>query len=485
MAGIIFQYPRRDGTTGLELEAVRHDYARVAPSYGCNLVNAVLQALDEAAACAPRETNAAVKIQATFRMHRQAATFRNMRRKTCMVQRVFRGYTTRKRLEHERTTTQRLSYLQTVFDMFATRIQACFRGYYSRKTRFNYYAQQAYISTVMSRSLGVLGDAHRTRIEQDKLRAAESQRVLALSYARCTAQMHHTISTCSIPSVYLRPPVSSVRLAPNSKLQPTAGGGRDGTRGDAGEGVGNATAEDYELAQAAVLTAGEKLEDDIQQNSRAARHNRVGTPGAPGVSRGTSPRPAAATTAPQTRAQSTDEKRSPTTATASQSPRLPALGANSGKQKVYAKTSGARVNGEGKAKNRLSVPWEEASATAPQRPLIEKVHRHTQSPLHTTTSASAAVAASTTPSDPSNNNTYKAVSSFHRKFGIRRHDCVEHNLSCEAGVVQNGAVAVTFPGPLSTAKESAALQHSVDQKVIKSLHGNDVFKVPASRGKRA
>jgi hypothetical protein len=462
MASLVFQYPCREGTTGLELEAVWYHYSRVTPVYGVGLVNAVLMALDEAAACAPEECRAAVKIQATYRMHRQAAAFRDVRRKACTIQRVFRGHATRKRIEQERLTEQRLAYLRLVFDMFATRIQACFRGYYSRKTRSNYYAQQAYILQVTTRALNVLEDAHRTRVEQDKLRLAESLRVQALSYARRTAAMHHTISTFSIPSVYVRPPAASERLAQNPPV--ASGEGKEDAQTETGA---NAPGGD-ELAQAALFAAAEKLEEDIRLNSRAVRHRKRGEAGRTcrGATSGEWQR-LAFMEAPQ-QAQTAEAK--DTTAASLPPSRLPAINTGSQKQEASHKGRTSRATAKGSGR-RLSpaVPWQNASASAPQRPLVLR-----SPPAPASTSAEKAPTSTAA----------GGVSSFRRQFSVKRHDCVEHQLSCEAGVAKNSAAAATFPGPLSTAKESAALEHSVDQQLIKSVHGNAVFKVPAARGKR-
>ncbi|KAL7695848.1 IQ calmodulin-binding motif containing protein [Lotmaria passim] len=431
MSNIIFQYPCREGTSGLELEAVRHNYTRVTPFYGTSLVNSVLQALEDASLCASVELHAAVKIQATFRMHQQATIFREVRRKACTIQRMFRGYSTRKHLENERATAQKLAYLKTVFDVFATRIQACYRGYASRKMRSNYYAQQAYIHTVTARAAAVLEDAHRARVEQDKLRTAESQRVQALSYARRTAQMHHTISTCSIPSVYQRPPVSSERLV--DALRSThgidgvkaAGGRHTGSGDEAGKEKGDRVLEDYELEQVAVFTAGDKLEEDIRQNSRAARHHRGNA------------------VAPSSTARAATRKGTPPTSAAaptptSQMPCLPTLDAGKQCQKTSMRTSSARDGGECESAHTPAMPCEDAAATK------------------------AAASSSTRNAAPN-------ASSLHPKFGVKQHDCVSHRLSYQAGVTQNSA---------------AALERSVDQKIIRSVHGNAVFKVPAVHGRR-
>lgn len=478
MASLIFQYPCRDGATGLELEAVRHHYSRVTPDYGCSLLSSVLEALDVAAAAAPRELYAAVKIQASFRMYLQAKAFRNVRLKACTIQRVFRGYSTRKRLERERQTTQHRLYLQTVFNIFATRIQATFRGYYSRKTRFNYYAQQAYIDQVTTRSLNVLKEAHHTRVEQDKLRSAESQRVHARTYARRTAQMHHTVSTCSIPSVYLRPPVPSERLAHNLHVAAEKSGGANFETHSAGDGrAGEGSAlEDCDLAQAAVLTAGEKLEEDIRQNSRVARHHRVK---AASHASTTPPAALASASPPQT----------PTSAT--QSSRLPAITSSGRPSNGRPVARTARTTDDTDAALNGPVPWEDVLATPPQRPLVSKSQHQPTSFSNTAPAAATSAVAAAGSSSKVTSPAGKGVSSFHRKFDVKRHDCVQHALSCSAGVSKNGAAtaaAVTagpaLMGPLSTAKESAALEHSVDQKLIKSVHGNAVFKVPAGRGKR-
>lgn len=466
MTGLIFQYPCRDGTSGLELDSVRHNYTRINPSYGCGLVIAVLQALDEAASCAPKEIHAATKIQATFRMYRQATAFRDVRQKACVIQRIYRGYSTRKRLEHERRTTLQLAYLQTVFDMFATRIQATFRGYRSRKTTSNYYAQQAYINKVTMRSLGVLRDAHRTRAEQDKMRSAEVQRLHALNYARRTARMHHTVSTCAIPSVYLRPPATSGRLALAAHTACGSAGG------DTPPGVLAEALEDFELEQAAVYTAGERLEDDIREHSRLARLNR-------GDLSIKSDAHSGASTSFAERSAAQQAKKALSSPGSSSQPHvscLPALDPTSRTAPTAKAAASARVGKseeDEEAKRIRPVSWEDASATAPQRPLVSQ-----------TLKMSSAAATSRTAENAAN-----GVSSFHRGFSVKRHDCMEHDLSCNAGVTQRahsggGAAAVTFPGPLSTAKERAALDRSVDHKLVKSVHGDAVFKVPAGRGKR-
>lgn len=513
----IYQYAKREGQTGLELDLLRLHYSRVTPDYGCRLVNAVLAALQEAAANAPAEIAAATKIQTTFRMHRQRQAYQAIRDAACAIQRVYRGYTTRKVLEVEAATVRHTEYLQTVFDMFATRIQACFRGYRSRKVRANYYAQQAYLRIVTTRSAEVLAQAHCTKVEQDALRTAEAKRVHDAAYADRTAHMHYMVSTCSLPSVYqcvvalpeakpgveTRVPTPPEKKKGRSRSAETSGRAHRHSPANAGAGetASESAAEERFMAQVAAYTAGAKLEDDIRLHARAARRERH---------RGRSK-------APQPSAALADAPAEPTDAASSQVPRLPALTAS----------MPAPRQPPGKTNRTPPVPWEMDSSRPPQRPLVPRTPpiagpslsqsapaapstsrappsggsslgrtlRKEQKPAVSgrgTSTADTAVADVAAPTGASSAAAQAftetvselAVSSFSRRFGVKRHDCLDHQLSTTNGVTSDAAPSYAATIPLSTAKEDAAVERSVNQQVVQALHGNTVFKVPAGRGRR-
>ncbi|KAI5691470.1 IQ calmodulinbinding motif containing protein [Leishmania braziliensis] len=522
--GFIYQYLNSRGQSGLELDVLCRHYSRITPAYGCRLVNAVLSALEDASAHAPVEIDATVKIQATFRMYQQRKAFLTLRSSACLIQRVYRSYATRKHLDVERAAVRQMAYLQAVFDMFATRIQACYRGYQSRKTKSNYYAQQAYLKVVTARSSEVLAQALSTQVEQDTLRKAEAKRQDELSYARRTAHMHYMVSTCSVPSIYQRsvePPPGKQSV--HNTLHTSRGVcGHSGESGLVSPGLptvklakersDSSAAEDETLmAQVAAYVSGQKLESDIRHHARAARLERIAvtakrspSPIAPTVLTVASLQSSDRTTAVRPRAEGTTVR----TTLLAQGARLPALAASQPVQRSRQVKATALAASP-------TVPWEELSLTHPPQkplttpglPLKSSFFSETGSPatlLRTTqasrkprggqqtaegdsfqaTGTAAAAAAAPAPSEASIEPSIlgAAVSSFHRRFAVKRHDCLGCQLSITNGIVSDGAGSHALSGPLSPAREEAAVQRSVDQKVMQALHGDAVFKVSARRG---
>ncbi|KAG5465729.1 hypothetical protein CUR178_00441 [Leishmania enriettii] len=523
-ANFIYQYSHREGQLGLELNVYSNLYSRITPAYGCSLVKAVLIALEDAEAHAPAELNAAVTIQATFRMYRQRKAFLAVRHHACLIQRVYRGYATRKRLDVERATVRQITYLQVVFDTFATRIQACYRGYQSRKKKSNYYSQQAYLKVATALSSEVLAQAHRTQWEQDALRDAEAKRVHELSYASRTAHMHYMVSTCSMPSVYQgkvasRPVKQSSQITPDTDrdLRSRCGGSGFGSaeppvvKATAASSDGGAADVEMLIAQVTVNSSGRKLEDDIRHNARAARRERIAvktnkthTPAVPTASAACSCQSSKGTCVGHS------EAKGAIVAAASLAPRarLPALTPSKSTQ------SSRQANAIAPAAT-LTVPWELPSTHPPYRPLTTRIptlacssFSHTAPPAasctcqagrkprgapqraqddcgHVAGTGTAAASGPAPPAagiDPSIQ--CASVSSFHRRFAVKRHDCLEHQLSSTNGVVSDGAGSHAVSDAISLAKEDAAIQRSVDQKVIQALHGDAIFKVPARRGRR-
>ncbi|KAG5490564.1 hypothetical protein JKF63_00684 [Porcisia hertigi] len=513
----IYQYANREGRTGLELDVFYRHYSRITPAYGCRLMNAVLSALEDAKTHAPMELSAALKIQSTFRMFRQRKAFLAVRQNACLIQRVFRGYATRTHLDVERTTVRQVAYLQTVFDMFATRIQACYRGYQSRKMKANYYAQKAYLQVVTARSSQVLAQAHSTQVEQDTLRNAEAQRVHELSYARRTARMHYMVSTSSVASVYQRFGAPSWAIQPSQDTLPTDSDvhNYNEVRSLASpvpptvNSTGGTVDGELLVSEVGNCTSGQKLEKDIRHNARAARRE-------PTIVKTKTDRSHIASTVPQTASpeshdnamagQKAAERLTASTTNPAQGTRLPPLKSSRLAQRDLQPSASVSA----------TVPWELSTTHPPKRPLTTqappsagpsfsetappavlphtlRASRKTHCAQHNTenecpypTGVAGGAAAGSAPSADTVNSSMPsaAVSSFHRRFDVKRHDCLEHHLSIVNGVTSNGADAHTFSGPISSSEEYSAGKRRVDQKVIQALHGDAIFKVPAGRGRR-
>ncbi|KAG5464993.1 hypothetical protein LSCM4_00441 [Leishmania orientalis] len=523
-ANLIYQYSHPEGQSGLELDIFSGHYSRITPAYGCSLVKAVLIALEDAEAHAPAELDAAVTIQATFRMYRQRKAFLTVRHHACLIQRMYRGYATRKRLDVERATVRQMTYLQAVFDMFATRIQACYRGYQSRKKKSNYYSQQAYLKVVTALSSEVLAQARRTQWEQDTLRDAEAKRVHELSYTSRTAHMHYMVSTCSVSSVYQvrvapRPVKQSSQITPDTDRDLGSHSGESGfgstvppvVKATAEASDGGAADDEMLMVQVAADASGKKLEDDIRHNARAARRERIAVKTNKSHTPVVLSAPAASSSqSPEGTCAGHSEAKGAIVGAASLAPRtrLPALTPSKPTQ------SSRQANTIAPAAT-VTVPWELPSTHPPHRPLTTRIptlacssFSHTAPPAASRTCqagrkprgapqraqddcchvAGTGTAAASGPAPPAAgidpSMPCDSVSSFHRRFAVKRHDCLEHQLSSSNGVVSDGAGSHAVGDAISLAKEDAAIQRSVDQKVVQALHGDAVFKVPARRGRR-
>lgn len=131
------------------------------------------------------------------------------------IQRVYRGHAGRKliRILLDRTfEAQR----QAVRHYAADVIQRHFRGYYSRRTKHDFYARRAYILAVTAK-----GEALRAELEsafaaqlQSHLEKEESKH--REDFDNLTRSLHHLVSTKAIPGVYNPPYATSLQDVPSA-----------------------------------------------------------------------------------------------------------------------------------------------------------------------------------------------------------------------------------------------------------------------------
>lgn len=173
------------------------------PSYGTSLAHAVLLALQSASDDRELEDYCAEKIQSVFRMYQQRREYRKAKLAVLSMQRLFRGHVVRMAV-HDTVSNTMKDYERQCFDYYATRIQAIFRGFHSRKHVDDYYARRAYIRKVTSESDQVLKLAGEQRQCDDELTEAEEKQREAEAYVRATQQVHFMLSTVGVSGVYRR-----------------------------------------------------------------------------------------------------------------------------------------------------------------------------------------------------------------------------------------------------------------------------------------
>ncbi|RNF14269.1 putative spermatogenesis-associated protein 17-like [Trypanosoma conorhini] len=170
------------------------------------LVAALMEAIAQANSVRQEELVAAVKIQSAYRMWREFRTYRVVRKAVVCVQRMYRGHMQRKRVMKRREEAEE-SHERAVYEYYATRIQACFRGYYVRCHVDNFFARKLYIEETLRVSSEVREMAtqlHHAQVERD----AEARLTLQKqSYKEATEKLHHLVSTVSVSGVYRRPMV--------------------------------------------------------------------------------------------------------------------------------------------------------------------------------------------------------------------------------------------------------------------------------------
>ncbi|KAL2913652.1 hypothetical protein HK105_206812 [Polyrhizophydium stewartii] len=146
-----------------------------------------------------REYDAAAMIQKHWRRHVCLTYFRTLKTLTLRIQRVFRGYRGRKRaakiaiqLGHER----RMRF----YNSMATKIQKVWRGWLSRKHRFDFYARKRYIAQMdeMRRTLQMREAEQRTAFAAQEILQTEEK------LERVAATRHHLLGTRAVPGVFAR-----------------------------------------------------------------------------------------------------------------------------------------------------------------------------------------------------------------------------------------------------------------------------------------
>ncbi|CAE7343042.1 SPATA17 [Symbiodinium natans] len=151
-----------------------------------------------------REVRAVTRIQSVFRASKVRLSWRAVVAATLTVQRVARGWSGRRRARLLRF--QRLTRLQNhFFYQSAVVIQRFFRGWSSRKHLHDYHGRKRYMEKCAQRgewTQAYLAQEHQQSLTRGKMEEEEQMRQEIRNVA---GEIHHLVSTKSIPGVYNPP----------------------------------------------------------------------------------------------------------------------------------------------------------------------------------------------------------------------------------------------------------------------------------------
>lgn len=150
------------------------------------------------------ETSSAVHIQTRFRSSKAYHQRKIQSYMAKEIQRFLRGHFGRKRSRKARAA-KNTSMERLLFDYYAEIVQKTWRGYRSRRFTHDFWARKKYIKTVEQRGneLRQELDAYAAkRLATVKLERAKSRKK---ELATVTQNLHHLLSTESIPGVYNNP----------------------------------------------------------------------------------------------------------------------------------------------------------------------------------------------------------------------------------------------------------------------------------------
>eukprot|EP00747_Dinoflagellata_sp_TGD_P167543 gnl/TRDRNA2_/TRDRNA2_192130_c0_seq1.p1 gnl/TRDRNA2_/TRDRNA2_192130_c0~~gnl/TRDRNA2_/TRDRNA2_192130_c0_seq1.p1 ORF type:complete len:394 (+),score=62.44 gnl/TRDRNA2_/TRDRNA2_192130_c0_seq1:121-1302(+) len=150
------------------------------------------------------EMDAIVRVQAVYRASKVRVRWNAVRAAVHMIQRVCRGMLGRSRAKATRLVRiRRLNSL--FFHHCAAVIQKFFRGHWSRKYLHDYYGRKKYLETVAKR--GEWTQAYLQHEQQQNAIAAKEmeEREMRQEFDSLAGDLHHLVSTKSIPGVYNPP----------------------------------------------------------------------------------------------------------------------------------------------------------------------------------------------------------------------------------------------------------------------------------------
>ena len=179
---------------------------------------------------------AATLIQSWWRGTQTRKYIRFLHRSATIVQSAYRAY--KSRLQYQQIVKSALDKMRTgYYAEMAIRIQSCWRGYYTRKYKHNYYARKHYLESVLRRNtevreaLAQYVESQQEEKERENRRFDEQEKMLQarrLHYMRSTYQINGVFASPWFPQNDFEKMLASVtplskeerdKLFPNKKDQ--------------------------------------------------------------------------------------------------------------------------------------------------------------------------------------------------------------------------------------------------------------------------
>ncbi|CAJ1357379.1 unnamed protein product [Effrenium voratum] len=151
-----------------------------------------------------REVEAVTRIQSVYRASKIRRSWHAVVGATLMIQRAVRGWSGRRKARSLRFQRQRQCHSH-FFHQSAVVIQRTFRGCWSRRLLHDFYGRKRYLQKCAKR--GEWTRTYLTQEHQEKLAVAKMEEEQHMKQEFCTVagEIHHLVSTKSIPGVYNPP----------------------------------------------------------------------------------------------------------------------------------------------------------------------------------------------------------------------------------------------------------------------------------------
>jgi len=150
------------------------------------------------------EVRAATMVQTKFRsgrMHHMFCIRRAMARK---IQRLIRGHFARDRCKEKIEATEEWQD-RLIFDYYAEQVQKIWRGHHSRRYVHDFWARKRYIKTVLEKGNELKLKLKDYAAQRAAYEEAETSKRQKAEFTKVTQNLHHLLSTESIPGIYNNP----------------------------------------------------------------------------------------------------------------------------------------------------------------------------------------------------------------------------------------------------------------------------------------
>lgn len=148
-----------------------------------------------------KEGDAAVKIHSWFRRIQVQKYLRHQHECATLIQRAYRAYTTRK-WYRRKVQEKVIELMKSYYDEMATKIQSLWKGYFTRKYKFNFYTRKTYLDALLLKNESIRLELEQIGLENcTRKREEETQKQMNL----VTMEMrknHHLLSTAVCPGIY-------------------------------------------------------------------------------------------------------------------------------------------------------------------------------------------------------------------------------------------------------------------------------------------